>query len=64
MVMAPAIRIESNGCQALLSHDNAIDDLKDHGWDVFLKKFEGYNLQVAKDFTQTFDGFKANTGDI
>jgi hypothetical protein len=43
-VMAPIILIESNGCQALLSHDNAIEDLKNHGWDIFLKKFEGYNL--------------------
>jgi hypothetical protein len=64
VVMAPVVCIESNGCQALLSHDDAIDDLKDHGWDVFLKKFEGYNLQVAKYFAQTFDGFRAKIGDI
>jgi hypothetical protein len=41
VVMAPVVRIEPNGCQALLSHDDAIDDLKDHGWDIFLK-----NLRV------------------
>jgi hypothetical protein len=34
-------------------------DLKIQGWDVFLKIFEGYNLQVA----QTFDGFRAKIGD-
>jgi hypothetical protein len=62
--MAPVVRIEPNGCQALLSHDDTIDDLKDHVWDVFLKKFEGYNLQVAKSFAQTFDGFRAKIGDI
>jgi hypothetical protein len=44
MAMEPIDRIELNGCQALLSHDDAIDALKAHGWDVFLKKFEGYNL--------------------
>jgi hypothetical protein len=42
--MAPVIRLEPNGCQDLLSHDDAIEDLKIHGWDVFLKIFEGYNL--------------------
>jgi hypothetical protein len=62
--MAPMDRIEMNGFQDLLSHDDTIDDLKAHGWDVFLKKFEGYNLQVVKHFSQTFDGFKANIGDI
>jgi hypothetical protein len=61
--MAPVIRLEPNGCQALLSHDDAIEDLKIHGWDVFLKKFEGYNLQVAKYFMQTFDGCRAKIGD-
>jgi hypothetical protein len=62
--MAPMVRIESTRCQDLLSHDNAIDDLKAHGWDVFLKNFEGYNLSVSQAFAQTFDGFKANVGDI
>jgi hypothetical protein len=42
--IAPVVRIVLNGCQDLLSHDDAIDDLKAHGWDVFLNKFEGYNL--------------------
>jgi hypothetical protein len=64
VVMAPMVRIEPNRCQALLSHDDTIDDLKAHGWDVFLKKFEGYNLQVAKYFAQTFDGFRAKVGDV
>jgi len=50
MVMAPVVRIEPNGCQVLLSHDDAIDDLKAHGWGVFLNEFEGYNLQIAKSF--------------
>jgi hypothetical protein len=61
--MAPVVRLEPNGCQALLSHDDAIEDLKSHGWDVFLKIFEGYNLQVAKDFAQTFDGCREKIGD-
>jgi hypothetical protein len=64
VVMAPMVYIELNGCQALISHDDAINDLKAHGWDVFLNKFECYNLQVAKYFAQTFDGFRAKVGDV
>jgi hypothetical protein len=64
MVMAPVVQIELNGCQALLSHDVSIDDLKAHGWDVSLKNFKGYNLQVAKSFAKTFDSFRAKIGDI
>jgi hypothetical protein len=64
VVMASVVRIETNGSQALLSHDDAIEDLKNHGWDVFLEKFQGYNLHVEKSFAQTFDGFRAKVGDI
>jgi hypothetical protein len=56
--MAPMVRIELNGWQALLSHDDAIYDLQAHGWDTFIQKFEGYNLAVAQAFAQTFDGFR------
>jgi hypothetical protein len=28
------------------------------------KGYEGYNLHVAKEFTQTFDGYRAKVGDI
>jgi hypothetical protein len=52
-VMAPIIHLESNGFQELLCHDDVIEDLKIQGWDVFLKTFEGYNLQVVKDFAHT-----------
>jgi hypothetical protein len=62
-VMALVVRLEPNGCQALLSHDDAIEDLKSQGWDAFLKIFEGYNLQVAKAFAQTFDGCREKIGD-
>jgi hypothetical protein len=64
VAMDPVVRIEPNGCQALLSHDDAIEHLKAHGWDVFLKKFEGYKLLIAQDFAQNFDGFRAKVGDV
>jgi hypothetical protein len=51
------IRIEPNNCQALLAHDDAIDDLKAHGWDIFLT-----NLMVTT--LQTFNGLRAKVKDI
>jgi hypothetical protein len=63
-LMDPVVRIEPNGSQALLSHDDVVEDLKGQGWDAFIKRFEGYNLRLAKEFTQTFDGYKAKVGDI
>jgi hypothetical protein len=62
--MAPVIRIEPNGSQTLLLYDDVSEDMKSLGWDVFIRKFQGYNSQVAKDFTLTFDGCRANVCDI
>jgi hypothetical protein len=62
--MDPIVRIELNGSQALLSLDDVVEDLKGHGWDAFIKRFEGYNLRLAKEFTQTFDGCREKVGDI
>jgi hypothetical protein len=46
--MAPVIRVELNGPQDLFLHDDVSEDLKNQGWDMFIKKFWGYKLQVAK----------------
>jgi hypothetical protein len=62
--MAPVVRIEMNGSQALLSHDDVVDDLVAFGWVKFIQSFEGFNLEVAQDFSQTFDGTKAKIGDL
>jgi hypothetical protein len=45
--MAPVVRIELNGSQALLSHDDAMDDLAVFGWVKFIQSFEVFNLKVA-----------------
>jgi hypothetical protein len=45
--MAPIVRVEPNGNQALLMFDNARQDLADSGWLTFVKRFEGFNLCVA-----------------
>jgi hypothetical protein len=49
--MAPVVRIEPFGSQDLLSHDDAAGDILAHGWDIFIRRFEGYNLAVAHAFT-------------
>jgi hypothetical protein len=62
--MAPVVRIELNGSQAFLSHDDVVDDLVVFGWVKFIQSFEGFNLEVAQDFSQTFDGTRAKIGDL
>jgi hypothetical protein len=62
--MAPVVRIEPNGSQALLLFDNARKDLENSGWLVFIQRFEGFNLSVAQQFALTFDGCRAKVGDI
>jgi hypothetical protein len=62
--MAPIVRVEPNGNQALLMFDNARQDLADSGWLTFVKRFEGFNLCVARQFATTFDGCRAKVGDV
>jgi hypothetical protein len=62
--MAPVVRIELNGSQALLLFDNAQKDLEDSGWLTFVHRFEGFNLFVAQQFALTFEGCRAKVGDI
>jgi len=50
VAMAPMVLIEPNDDQDLLSHHDAIDDLKAYGWDIFLRKFKGYNIAFAQAF--------------
>jgi len=37
--MAPVVAMEPNGSQALLSHENIVDDLMAYGWYRFIKLF-------------------------
>jgi hypothetical protein len=62
--MAPIVRIEPNGPQTLLSHDDAMGKLAQVGWLEFIQSFNGFNLEVAREFSRTFDGTKAKIGDI
>jgi hypothetical protein len=62
--MAPIIRVESNGSQDLLSHDDVVEDLILFNWVKFVQYFEGFNLEVTQAFAKTFDGAKAKVGDL
>jgi hypothetical protein len=57
--MAPIVRIEPNGSQDLLSHDDAVDSLVQFGWVKFIQSFNGFNLEVARTFSKMFDGTRA-----
>jgi hypothetical protein len=60
--MAPIVRAEPNGCQALLMYDGAYGDLENLGWLAFIRKFDGHNLIVAREFSLSFDGYRAKVG--
>jgi hypothetical protein len=62
--MAPVIRAEPNGYQALLMFDGAYSDLEKFGWLPFIRKFDGYNPSVARQFALSFDGCPAKVGDV
>jgi hypothetical protein len=62
--MAPVVRAEPNGCQALLTFSDACNDLEQNGWLAFIKKFDGFDLAVARQFALSFDGCRAKVGDV
>jgi hypothetical protein len=62
--MAPVVRAEPNGCQALLMFDGAYSGLEKFGWLPFIRKFNGYNPSMDRKFALTFDGCRAKVGDV
>ena len=62
--MAPVVRVEPNGTQTLLLYDDAREDLERSGWLVFIRKFQGFNLQTTQEFVFSFDGYMAKVGDV
>jgi hypothetical protein len=45
--MAPMVRIEPNGNQALLLFDNARKDIENSGWLLFIQRFKRFNISVS-----------------
>jgi hypothetical protein len=62
--MDPVVRVEPNGSQALLTFNGAYADLEEFGWLSFIRKFDGFNIPVARQFALSFDGFRAKVGDL
>ena len=62
--MALFVRVEPNGSQALLTFDGAYADLEEFGWLSFIRKFDGFNIPVARQFALSFDGCQAKVGDL
>jgi hypothetical protein len=62
--MAPVVRAEPNGSQALLTFDGAYADLEEFGWLSFIRKFDGFNMVVARQFALSLDGGRAKVGDL
>jgi len=62
--MAPVVRAEPNGSQALLTFDGAFADLEQFGWLSFIRKFDVFNMIVARQFALSFDGGRAKVGDL
>jgi hypothetical protein len=62
--MAPVVRAEPNGCQALLTFNGAYSNLEEFRWLPFIRKFDGFNISVARQFALSFDGCRAKVGDL
>ena len=62
--MEPVVRAEPNGNQALLTFNGAYADLEEFGWISFIRKFDGFNISVARQFALSFDGCREKVGDL
>jgi hypothetical protein len=58
------VRAEPNGCQALLTFDGAYSDLEEFGWLPFIRKFDGFNISISRQFALSFDGYRAKVRDL
>jgi hypothetical protein len=63
-LMAHVVRIDLNGSQNLLSHDDVVDDLVIFRWVKFVQSFEVFNMEVAQYFSKTFDGARDKIGEL
>jgi hypothetical protein len=62
--MALVVRVEPNGSQALLTFDGAYADLEEFGWLSFIRKFDGFNIPVARQFALSFEDCRAKVKDL
>ena len=63
-IMALVVRIEPNNPQTLLIHDDVTHKHSEVGGLVFVQSFKGFNLEVAREFSKTFDGTRVKVKDV
>ncbi len=62
--MGRVLRVEPIDCIRVDASDPLTAKLQRIGWYNFIKKFQGHNLEVSKQFAATFDGKKAVIGSL
>ena len=62
--MGRVSRVEPDDCIMVNSNDTLRQKLQQVGWLNFIKKFHGYNLEVSRQFSATFDGKKVVVGNL
>ena len=63
-IMAPVLRFELMGDKYLYADPECHELVVRVGWLGFLHKFSGFNLAVFRAFAASFDGIKAQIGDV
>ena len=63
-IMAPVSRLELMGDEYLDAAPECRELVVKVGWLGFLQKFSGFNLAISREFATSFDGMKAQVGDI
>ena len=62
--MAPVLRFELIGDEYLDAAPEFCEVVLRVGWLGFLQKFSGFNLAISRAFAASFDGIKAQIGDV
>ena len=62
--MAPVSRFQLIGDEYLNAASECQELVVKVGWLRFLQKLSGFNLEISREFTTSFDGMKSQVGDI
>ena len=62
--MAPMSRFKLIGDEYLYAAPECQEIVSRYGWLEFLRKFSGFNMAVSKAFIESFDGVRAQVGDV
>jgi hypothetical protein len=57
--METMIRANPNGPETIQAYDDISNMVQTVGWVTFIQAFKGHNVKVARDFSQSFNGRRA-----